>query len=92
MSDIKWVEETVCGGETLLISAYCVMHSAAGHYIGRYCKTIKGECEGLVEPWDRDSKYYPTHEAAEAALKEGYIQSPNTSTLAAQDYLYNTLN
>ena len=39
-----------------------VMFSAAGHYIGTWCK---------CGPYSRESGYYDTRELAEAALKKG---------------------
>lgn len=92
MSEIKWVSEVKDGEETLLISAYCVMMSAAGYYIGRYCKTISGDCKGLVEPWDRDSGYFKAKPQAEQALKEGYVPDFNTGAIASASYLYNSIN
>jgi len=92
MSEIRWVSETKCDGATLLISAYCVMHSGAGYYIGRYSKDLDGECKGMIGPWDRNSGYYRTKENAEQALKEGYESDDNTSAEVSKDYLYNNIN
>lgn len=41
-----------------------VHRSAAGYYIGTFCG---------CGPYSRESDYYPTREAAEAALKSGKV-------------------
>ena len=45
-----------------------VLRSAAGFYIGRTFKS-----HGFEEPGSRESEYFPTHESAEKALKEGFV-------------------
>jgi hypothetical protein len=47
-----------CG--TIIVLTVC--ESAAGHYVGAWCK---------CGPYCRESGYYPDHGSAEAALKSG---------------------
>lgn len=55
---IIWKEEQKesCG-EIIVLSIYSVMHSAAGHYVGRFCKTVGGQFDGFIEPYDRLTDY-----------------------------------
>ena len=43
-----------------------VLQSGGGFYIGRMCWSE--DCDGLEEPYSRESGYYPTREAAQADL------------------------
>lgn len=52
-----------CG--TVLVPQVC--RSAAGHYIGTYCR---------CGPYSRESGYYPTREAAQADLDRLEITRP----------------
>lgn len=55
-----------------------VCQSNAGFYVGTDFTHTKGDFEGLVEPGSRESEYFPTYEAAEAALKaESWQQRAN---------------
>jgi hypothetical protein len=70
----KWRRKEMLAGETLLSGAEktcpnCgvmpqlqVLYSPAGYYIGTYCN---------CGSYSRESGYYRTREAAEAALKKG---------------------
>lgn len=52
-----------------------VMLSGAGYYLGTEFVHTSGDFEGLVEPGSRESGYFKTYEAAEAALKaENWVQ------------------
>lgn len=46
-----------------------IMHSNAGYYIGRTYRNNFDECE---VPGSRESDYFPTSDAAEKALAEGF--------------------
>lgn len=49
-------------------SDLCVMSSAAGYFIGTYYKDPR---YNWAEPGSRDSEYFATREAAQAALANG---------------------
>jgi hypothetical protein len=53
-----------------------VMQSAAGYYIGRSCQETDEQSDdylgGMEEPFSRESEYFPTEEAAQKALNEGF--------------------
>lgn len=62
--DIKWSNNSFVGsGDTLLLSELMVLKSAAGYYIGHLCKTIGGEYDGLIEPYDRLTGYLSYEQA-----------------------------
>ena len=62
--DIKWSNNSfVASGDTLLLSELMVLKSAAGYYIGYLCKTVGGEYDGLVEPYDRLTDYMSYEQA-----------------------------
>jgi hypothetical protein len=89
MDNIKWVSQVEYDDTVCLISEYCVMQSNAGFYIGRWSKETKGECVGLVEPWDRQTGYYRTRALAEKELVDGcWVTDFNTSVESASMYEY----
>lgn len=52
-----------------------VCSSNAGYYLGTDFIHTSGDFEGLIEPGSRESGYFKTEEAAEAALKaENWVQ------------------
>ena len=60
------------GEEILLISPYCVMHSAAGYYIGQVCTEFEWADEidarkhdgyWVPQPWARNTDYMSEKEA-----------------------------
>lgn len=71
----QWSEELTNG--TMLVSTLCVMKSAAGFYVGRYCmesdESSDDYCGGMHEPYSRESDYYSTRELAQQALDEGFV-------------------
>lgn len=61
---IEWLDEQIESlGETIVLSTVSVMHSAAGWYIGRLCKTVGGKYDGLIEPYDRLTDYMSYEQA-----------------------------
>lgn len=59
-------------GDEVVITDTMVCKSAAGYFLGRYCKTVESKHEYMmdcIEPWDRMTGYYATREIAEEALK-----------------------
>ncbi|MCK4526493.1 hypothetical protein KAW18_03910 [candidate division WOR-3 bacterium] len=65
---IKWLNNSfIASGDTLVLSELMVLQSAAGHYIGHLCKTIKCNCKdehlGCIEPYDRLSGYMSYEQA-----------------------------
>ena len=47
------------------------MQSAAGWYVGRVCKPVKEKNNhNWLEPYDRNTGYYPDQNNAEEALTE----------------------
>lgn len=64
---IRWIEDNPfesCG-ETIIVSEQHVMHSSAGFYIGRMCKTVGGKLDGFTEPYNRGTDYMTEEEANE---------------------------
>ena len=54
-----------------LVSELIVMQSAAGWYVGRVCKPVKEKNNhNWLEPYDRNTGYYPDQNNAEEALTE----------------------
>jgi hypothetical protein len=61
---IKWSNNSFeVTEDTLILSELMVLQSAAGHYIGYLCKTVGGEHDGLVEPYDRLTGYMSYEQA-----------------------------
>lgn len=59
-------------GDEIVATDVVVCKSAAGYYLGRYCKTVESKHKymiGCIEPWDRLTEYYATREIAEEKLK-----------------------
>lgn len=75
MFDMSYSNKTY-EGDTIVFTPSMVCKSAAGFYIGSYCKTIESNEDwkvGLIEPYSRDSFYYPDYKSAKEALeKENY--------------------
>lgn len=61
----------------ILWGAPCVMHSAAGYFIGRYC------FDGFQDIGARESGYYKTSQQASEALEKGFPlrQCPENSRM-----------
>lgn len=58
-------------GEKLYYSDLMICESAAGHYIGRMGYVENAQGYGYVEPYSRESGYYPSREAAFKSLRSG---------------------
>jgi len=78
------------GEEILLISPHCVMHSAAGYYIGQVCtefewadETIDYKCDGywIPQPWARNTEYMKEKEAYRM-LEQWEQEDPGTTILS----------
>jgi hypothetical protein len=60
----EWTDEQIESlGDTIVLSTLSVMESAAGWYLGRLCKTVGGEHDGLIEPHDRLTGYMSYEQA-----------------------------
>lgn len=63
--EIPWRKVTDVYGSVLAISKLTPMKSAAGWYIGRFCTEMsKNGDPTCLEPYSRDSGYYPNKEMA----------------------------
>jgi len=66
---IEWSNEQITiGDEILILSTMLIMHTAAGWFIGRFCKTTNGPMKDLVEPYDKLTDYM-SHEQATKLLQ-----------------------
>ena len=64
-NNILWLHHSDDGYETNDISELMIMKSAAGFYMGRWCRTKKTETEDdtwVYEPYSRHSIYFETEE------------------------------
>ena len=78
------------GEEVLLVSPHCVMHSAAGYYVGRVCtefewadETIDYKCDGfwVPQPYSRDTEYM-AEEDAYRTLERWEQEDPGSTMLS----------
>lgn len=71
IEDIKYYELWDRNGCTdYLVSELLVIQSAAGWYVGKVCKPVKEKNNhNWLEPYDRNSGYYPNQDDAKETLK-----------------------
>jgi len=68
-----WKAVEIGERSTLVVSDLMPMKSNAGHYVGRYCVEFKEGQTSMVEPWSRETTYYPSKEAVLEACDEDDI-------------------
>ncbi len=59
---IVWESVVDSCGTHLAVSKMTAMKSNAGHYLGRYCTEIEDGKPTFLEPYSRESGYYPDKE------------------------------
>ena len=70
---LDWELDKELSTDEMLISVLMVLRSAAGYYIGRVCTDlVEFYPDYIQEPYSRESGYFPTKEAAQKALDEGF--------------------
>jgi len=66
----------------LEVSPYCVMHSAAGYYVGQVCTEWDWDCDMFIpQPWSRDTEYM-AEEDAYRTLERWEQEDPGSTILS----------